>query len=188
MIGTLLNNTFRIRTFNRFVCFLIGSSITYGLSNPDIDTVYEFFPVFKQNKFAYLTFLQVDEKDDHIFEERLKDLCRFYQKQQGYLYTKIIKKRKDKKENTKEEEQKKLSEINKIDSFSIDDIKLKHKNQDEEKSKYIIISTWLKNENFLLASNRMYGRILIDKIKKYANYNPYLYKIVVNDMDYLPPL
>lgn len=160
MIGKIFDNAFRIRTYNRFICFLVGGAFTYSLANPDIDTVYEFFPIFKQNKFAYLTFLQVDEKHDKYFEERLKDLCRFYQKQQGYLYTKIIKRKKEVMDSTQEKK--------------------------NELAKYIIISTWLKSENFLLASNRMHGQLLIKKIQQYSNYNPYLYKIVVDDWDYIP--
>ncbi|CRH02576.1 conserved Plasmodium protein, unknown function [Plasmodium relictum] len=153
MIGKIFDNAFRIRTYNRLICFLIGGSFTYSLTNPDIDTVYEFFPIFKQNKYAYLTFLEVNEKNDKVFEEKLKDLCRFYQKQQGYLYTKII----------------------------------KRKNNLNNLSKYIIVSTWLKSENYLLACNRIYGQLLIKNIQNFANYNSYLYKIVVDDSDYLPP-
>ncbi|SBS90703.1 conserved Plasmodium protein, unknown function [Plasmodium malariae] len=154
MIGKIFDNAFRIRTYNRFVCFIIGGAFTYSLANPDIDTVYEFFPIFKQNKYAYLTFLEVNENHSKVFEEKLKDLCRFCQKQPGYLYTKII----------------------------------KRKNNLDNLSKYIIVSTWLKSENYLLACNRMYGQILINNIQSYANYNSYLYRIVVDDSDYLPPL
>ncbi|KYN97958.1 hypothetical protein PGSY75_1214700 [Plasmodium gaboni] len=154
MIGKIFDNAFRIRTYNRFVCFLIGGTFAYSFSNPDMDTVYDLFPIFKQNKYAYLTFLEVNEKHSNVFEERLKDLCRFYQKQPGYLYTKIIKR---------------IDNINDL-------------------SKYIVISTWIKSENYLLACNRMYGQILINKIQNYAKYNSYLYRIVVDDSDYLPPI
>lgn len=174
MIGKIFDNAFRIRTYNRCICFLVGGAFTYSLANPDIDTVYEFFPIFKQNKFAYITFLQVDGKHDKIFEEKLKDLCRFYQKQQGYLYTKIIKEKKEQKEKKENKENNNIS--------SLSDNKLNHL------TKYIIISTWLKSENFLLATNRMYGQLLIKKIQQYCNYNPYLYKIVVDDWDYIPSL
>ncbi|CXJ19462.1 conserved Plasmodium protein, unknown function [Plasmodium berghei] len=154
MIGKIFDNAFRIRTYNRFVCFLIGGAFTYSFTNPDIDTVYEFFPIFKQNKYAYLTFLEVNKNQDTVFEDKLKDLCRFYQKQPGYLYTKII----------------------------------KRKNAINDLNRYIIVSTWLKSENYLLACNRIYGQMLIKNIQDFTNYDSYLYKIVVDDSDYLPPL
>ncbi|CAG9472217.1 conserved Plasmodium protein, unknown function [Plasmodium vivax] len=153
MIGKIFDNAFRIRTYNRLVCFVIGGAFSYSFANPDMDTVYEFFPIFKQNKYAYLTFLEVNEKHGNVFEEKLKDLCRFYQKQPGYLYTKII----------------------------------KRKNNFNNLSRYIVVSTWLKSENYLLACNRMYGQILIKNLQNYTNYNSFLYRIVVDDSDYLPP-
>ncbi|VWU53294.1 conserved protein, unknown function [Hepatocystis sp. ex Piliocolobus tephrosceles] len=154
MIWKIFDNTFRIRTFNRFACFVIGGAFTYSFTNPDIDTVYELFPTFKQNKYAYLTFLEVNEQHGDVFEEKLKDLCRFYQKQPGYLYTKII----------------------------------KRKNSINNLNKYIIVSTWLKSENYVLACNRIHGQMLIKKIQNYANFDSHLYKIVVDDSDYLPPI
>ncbi|KAF8822421.1 hypothetical protein IE077_003805 [Cardiosporidium cionae] len=75
----------------RAVAFAVGAAFSYGFAAPDEGNVYDIFPVYKQNKYAFITYYNVSDDDAALFEENIKNLHRFYQQQRGYLFTKLLK-------------------------------------------------------------------------------------------------
>ena len=76
---------------NRAASFTFGAAFTYAFVNPDETTVYDFFPTHKQNKYAFITMYEVNEEDSWRFTRRWKDVARFYQSKDGYLFTQLNK-------------------------------------------------------------------------------------------------
>ena len=61
----------------------------YAFANPDEGTVYDIFPTQK-TKFAFINTYSVNAADKWAFESKWKDLARFYQNQEGYLFNKLM--------------------------------------------------------------------------------------------------
>ena len=62
----------------------------YAFANPDEGNVYDVFPSQK-SRFAFLSHYSVPAKDQWSFENKWKNLARFYQQQEGYLFNKLVK-------------------------------------------------------------------------------------------------
>ena len=63
----------------------------YAFTNPDVDNVYDFFPLHKPPPYAFINTYSVDKDQAHDFEEKWKEMTRFKQRQEGYLFTKLHK-------------------------------------------------------------------------------------------------
>lgn len=139
--------------FNRGVAFATGFGLSYSFANPDMDTVYEVFPTFSQRNYAFITLFAVSPEDDTRFEESVKNLLRYYQQQQGYLYTKLM----------------------------------KATNDSDAPYRYLNISSWLKNDDLKLANAKPTAKRLVAELPLQGKYKPVLYKVVVDDSEYIPP-
>lgn len=61
----------------------------YAFANPDEGNVYDVFPSQK-SRFAFISQYIVKSKDQWAFEQKWKDLARYYQQQEGYLFNKLV--------------------------------------------------------------------------------------------------
>ena len=77
------------RTMTRVAFFVGGGTVCYAFANPDEGNVYDIFPS-QRSKFAFITDYTVKEADRWSFEQKWKDLARFYQGQEGYLFNKLV--------------------------------------------------------------------------------------------------
>lgn len=89
--ASMLRTLFSQGGFNRSLCGLVGASVGYAFTNPDADTAYDIFPVQKPPPFAFVSAFNVEKHDLHTFEKKWKDVARFMQAQDGYLFTKLHK-------------------------------------------------------------------------------------------------
>ena len=72
-----------------FAPFGFMGAMTYSFANPDEDNVYDIFPVQK-SKYAFICGYVVPDTQRLNFEHKWKDMARYYQKQDGYLYNKLV--------------------------------------------------------------------------------------------------
>eukprot|EP00930_Biecheleria_cincta_P020687 TRINITY_DN1549_c2_g1_i1.p1 TRINITY_DN1549_c2_g1~~TRINITY_DN1549_c2_g1_i1.p1 ORF type:complete len:156 (+),score=21.74 TRINITY_DN1549_c2_g1_i1:138-605(+) len=86
-----LRMMFSIQGFNRAVAVATGGAAGYAFTNPDSDNVYDLFPLHKPPPYAFLNVYKVKEEDSRQFETTWKELAKFCQRQEGYLYTKFMK-------------------------------------------------------------------------------------------------
>ena len=77
------------RTMTRVAFFTGGATVCYAFANPDEGNVYDIFPTGK-SKFAFVNKHIVPRADKWEFEQKWKDLARFYQGQEGYLFNKLM--------------------------------------------------------------------------------------------------
>jgi hypothetical protein len=77
------------RTMTRVAFFTGGATVCYAFSNPDEGNVYDIFPTAR-TKYAFISRFQIDASDRWKFENKWKDLARFYQAQEGYLFNKLV--------------------------------------------------------------------------------------------------
>merc|ERR1719362_1356656 len=82
---------FSLGGFNRGICIATGFACGYAFTNPDVDNVYDIFPLAKPPPYAFLNVYSTDMKDAYEFENSWKELARFNQRQEGYLFTKLLK-------------------------------------------------------------------------------------------------
>ncbi len=61
----------------------------FAFANPDEGNVYDIFPTQK-SKHAFINSFSVKEENKWDFESKWKDLARYYQQQEGYLFNKLI--------------------------------------------------------------------------------------------------
>eukprot|EP00916_Digyalum_oweni_P024531 GHVL01040536.1.p1 GENE.GHVL01040536.1~~GHVL01040536.1.p1 ORF type:complete len:129 (+),score=28.01 GHVL01040536.1:137-523(+) len=59
--------------------------------NPDAASLVEHFPVFRNRSNCFVTEYKIDEKNKNAFEHKWKNLTRYCQKQEGYLFTQLYK-------------------------------------------------------------------------------------------------
>merc|ERR1719356_1543772 len=85
----MLRNVFSLGGFNRAVCLATGGAAGYAFTNPDVDNVYDIFPLQKPPPYAFINVYKVEESKYKEFEESWKELARFNQRQEGYLFTKL---------------------------------------------------------------------------------------------------
>mmetsp|Transcript_90841 Transcript_90841/g.257317 ORF Transcript_90841/g.257317 Transcript_90841/m.257317 type:complete len:155 (+) Transcript_90841:88-552(+) len=76
--------------FNRAICVATGAAGGYAFTNPDIDNVYDIFPLHKPPPYAFINVYKVKEGEAQEFEQSWKDMTRFYQRQEGYLFSKMF--------------------------------------------------------------------------------------------------
>lgn len=77
------------RTMTRIAFFTGGATVCYAFANPDEGNVYDIFPSQKSS-FAFINNYRIRESEKWTFEQKWKDLARFYQGQEGYLFNKLI--------------------------------------------------------------------------------------------------
>lgn len=77
------------RTMTRFAFFTGGATVCYAFANPDDGNVYDIFPTAR-SKHAFINTFKVKETEKWSFESKWKNLARYYQQQEGYLYNKLI--------------------------------------------------------------------------------------------------
>jgi hypothetical protein len=82
------------KTMTRLSFFTAGATVCYAFANPDEGNVYDIFPS-QRSKFAFITEYRVKASDRWVFENKWKDLARFYQQQEGYLFNKLIRQKED---------------------------------------------------------------------------------------------
>mmetsp|Transcript_19930 Transcript_19930/g.63119 ORF Transcript_19930/g.63119 Transcript_19930/m.63119 type:complete len:153 (+) Transcript_19930:98-556(+) len=87
----MLRAVFSLGGFNRAVCLATGAAGGYAFTNPDVDNVYDIFPLHKPPPYAFINVYKVDKQDCADFEQGWKELARFNQRQEGYLFTKMLK-------------------------------------------------------------------------------------------------
>ena len=77
------------RTMTRISFFVAGGTVCYAFANPDEGNVYDIFPSQKSN-FAFIQSYKIHENEKYIFEKKWKNLAKYYQGQEGYLFNKLI--------------------------------------------------------------------------------------------------
>ena len=71
----------------RCICFITGGALGFSFACPDKDTAYELFPLQSQQQYVHLSKLHADKTEEDKTIEKIKDLHRFFQQQQGKLLT-----------------------------------------------------------------------------------------------------
>jgi len=77
------------RTMTRVAFFTGGATVCYAFANPDEGNVYDIFPSQKSS-FAFINSWKIAEGEKWGFEQKWKNLARYYQGQEGYLFNKLI--------------------------------------------------------------------------------------------------
>ncbi len=77
------------RTMTRIAFFTGGATVCYAFANPDEGNVYDIFPTQK-SKHAFINTFRVKESEIWNFENKWKNLARYYQQQEGYLFNKLL--------------------------------------------------------------------------------------------------
>eukprot|EP00929_Paragymnodinium_shiwhaense_P114069 TRINITY_DN82392_c0_g1_i1.p1 TRINITY_DN82392_c0_g1~~TRINITY_DN82392_c0_g1_i1.p1 ORF type:complete len:194 (+),score=45.46 TRINITY_DN82392_c0_g1_i1:80-583(+) len=85
-----ISNILSLTGLNRFICLATGGACGYAFTNPDVDNVYDLFPVQKPPPFAFINVYKIKAGENTEFEESWKNVARMNQKQQGYLFTKLM--------------------------------------------------------------------------------------------------
>eukprot|EP00933_Yihiella_yeosuensis_P008960 TRINITY_DN114685_c0_g1_i1.p1 TRINITY_DN114685_c0_g1~~TRINITY_DN114685_c0_g1_i1.p1 ORF type:complete len:156 (-),score=34.71 TRINITY_DN114685_c0_g1_i1:145-612(-) len=150
-MGSTLRMIFSMEGFNRLTAFSVGAAGGYAFTNPDIDNVYDLFPVAKPPPFAFLNVYKVKEEEKHDFEEKWKEIARFNQRQDGYLFTKFL--RADQKS----------------DSYG------------ERTYDYIDIMQWSTGDAFRRATLRSGYQALLDDLPGEKLKDPMMFSVVVDD-------
>uniref|UniRef100_A0A7S3LYJ8 Uncharacterized protein n=1 Tax=Spumella elongata TaxID=89044 RepID=A0A7S3LYJ8_9STRA len=87
----MISRVLSLSGFNRAVCLATGGAGGYAFTNPDVDNVYDIFPLHKPPPFAFINVYRVPKDECTDFENNWKELVRFSQRQEGYLFTKMLK-------------------------------------------------------------------------------------------------
>mmetsp|Transcript_46858 Transcript_46858/g.111512 ORF Transcript_46858/g.111512 Transcript_46858/m.111512 type:complete len:154 (-) Transcript_46858:124-585(-) len=87
----VLSKIFSLSGFNRAVALATGGAWGYAFTNPDESNVYDIFPVKKPPPYAFINVFKVPEDKKYEFEQSWRELARYRQVQEGYLYTKLHK-------------------------------------------------------------------------------------------------
>ncbi len=77
------------RTMTRVAFFTGGATVCYAFANPDEGNVYDIFPTQK-SKHAFINTFRVKQENKWDFESKWKELARYYQQQEGYLFNKLL--------------------------------------------------------------------------------------------------
>lgn len=155
-VGRDIGGIFTRRFVNRAVTFTLGFSGTYAFTNPDVDRIWEIHPAFRQREYAFLSFYEVDAKHRDEFEKNVKCLTRYLQTQNGYGITKLVR----------------------LDG--------KDSGGPLDKYQYVSIQTWFSPELMKKGTSASFSQRMISKLYLSAPYNSIMYKIVVDDFDYVP--
>eukprot|EP00419_Tripos_fusus_P024121 CAMPEP_0172722558 /NCGR_PEP_ID=MMETSP1074-20121228/81777_1 /TAXON_ID=2916 /ORGANISM="Ceratium fusus, Strain PA161109" /LENGTH=155 /DNA_ID=CAMNT_0013548597 /DNA_START=60 /DNA_END=527 /DNA_ORIENTATION=+ len=147
----ILRNVFSLGGFNRSICLATGFAGGYAFTNPDVDNVYDIFPLHKPPPFAFVNVYNVKEEDAYEFEDVWKDLVRFNQKQEGYLFTKM---------------------------FKADQ---RDRGFGPTKFQYMDISQWTTGDAQRRATLRASYQSAAEAMEKYCGPKPMMYSVVVDD-------
>jgi len=77
--------------FSGMLALAISFSLSYGFANPDVTSAYDLFPIMKQRDYAFIHFHKVPSDKVESFQFHWRNLARYIQQQEGYLYTKLMK-------------------------------------------------------------------------------------------------
>jgi len=80
---------------NRATCFATGLACGFSFCNPDEGTSYDIFPTHRTTPYAFCTTYAIPDGKEKEFKEKWLALARYYQQQEGYLFTKLMLKKKD---------------------------------------------------------------------------------------------
>ncbi|KAK1441768.1 hypothetical protein BgAZ_501000 [Babesia gibsoni] len=147
---------FTRRFVNRVITFTVGFITSYAYTNPDIERVWEIKPAFNQRDYAFLNFYEVDPKHQKEFENNIRCLTRYLQTQEGYGYTKLVR----------------------LDG--------KEKGGPLDRYQYLGVQTWFSPDLMKKATSSSFSQRMISKLYLKAPYNSVMYKIVVDDCDFVP--
>ncbi|OEH74495.1 uncharacterized protein LOC34620548 [Cyclospora cayetanensis] len=149
----------------RGVCLLTGGAIGFSFTNPDSDTAYELFPVHSQQTHVHVSKLYIDKADEDTAIEKLKDLHRFFQQQQGYLYSRLLK---------------------------LDDSSNSDNSGNSILPRFVTVSSWLTPRDYSMAWSRAAALGLPQRIPQgplaaqQGGPRAMLYKKVADDSEYSP--
>ncbi|EDO05744.1 uncharacterized protein BBOV_IV001470 [Babesia bovis T2Bo] len=152
---TVGGTVFTRRFVNRAVTFTLGFITSYAFTNPDLDRVWEVPPAFIQRDYAFLSFYEVEEKNREEFEKNIKCLTRYLQTQEGYGNTQLV--RIDKKEN----------------------------GGPLDKYQYVGVQTWFSPDLMKKAVSLSFSQRMISKLPLMSPFKSIMYKIVVDDRDFV---
>ncbi|CDR97751.1 hypothetical protein, conserved [Babesia bigemina] len=153
---TVGGTVFTRRFVNRAVTFTLGFITSYAFTNPDLERVWEVHPAFSQRDYAFLSFYEVDPEHSSEFENNVKCLTRYLQTQEGYGSTKLVR-----LEN--------MTHGGQLDRYQ-----------------YLGIQTWFSPDLMKKATSQSFSQRMIAKLRLRSPFNSVMYKIVVNDRDFVP--
>ncbi|ORM40259.1 uncharacterized protein BXIN_1914 [Babesia sp. Xinjiang] len=153
---TVGGTVFTRRFVNRAVTFTLGFITSYAFTNPDLERVWEVHPAFTQRDYAFITFYEVSDAHCAEFENNIKCLTRYLQTQEGYGSTKLV--RLDNK-----------SSGGPLDRY-----------------RYVGIQTWYSPEVMKKATSVSFSQRMIGKLPLVSPFKSVMYKIVVDDRDFVP--
>merc|ERR1712232_708830 len=78
-LAGMFRNIFSLGGFNRAICLATGGAGGYAFTNPDVDNVYDLFPLQKPPPYAFINVYTVNKDERHEFEESWKELARLNQ-------------------------------------------------------------------------------------------------------------
>mmetsp|Transcript_22089 Transcript_22089/g.50504 ORF Transcript_22089/g.50504 Transcript_22089/m.50504 type:complete len:158 (+) Transcript_22089:69-542(+) len=87
----MVSKIFTLAGFNRVMLFSTGAAWGYAFTNPDETNVYDVFPVKKPPPYAFINVFKVSPEKNYEFEQSWRDLARYRQQQEGYLFTQLHK-------------------------------------------------------------------------------------------------
>lgn len=147
----------RFSTVQRIIGFLGGWGIAYAFCNPDADVFFDVMPHHARRPFAFITPFKVKDGHSDAFVKDFKRLARYFQKQPGYLFTRL-----DKAER----------QAGYLTSQSSYD--------------YINTQEWLNRDAMYNAAETTEGLVLIRRVEAHlvnGTYNPHFYAVVADDRD-----
>ncbi|GBE62180.1 hypothetical protein, conserved [Babesia ovata] len=153
---TVGGTVFTRRFVNRAVTFTLGFITSYAFTNPDLERVWEVHPAFSQRDYAFLSFYEVDKEHSSEFENNVKCLTRYLQTQEGYGSTKLVR-----LEN--------MTPGGPLDRYQ-----------------YLGIQTWFSPDLMKKATSQSFSQRMIAKLCLRSPFNSVMYKIVVDDRDFVP--
>ncbi|GFE55391.1 hypothetical protein BaOVIS_027950 [Babesia ovis] len=153
---TVGGTVFTRRFVNRAITFTLGFITSYAYTNPDLERVWEVPPAFIQRDYAFITFYEVADNHRADFENNIKCLTRYLQTQEGYGNTKLV--RLDQKDSG-----------GPLDKFQ-----------------YIGVQTWFSPDLMKKAVSQSFSQRMIAKLPLDSPFKSVMYKIVVDDRDFVP--
>ncbi|GIX65757.1 uncharacterized protein BcabD6B2_51920 [Babesia caballi] len=153
---TVGGTVFTRRFVNRCVTFTLGFITSYSFTNPDLERVWEVQPAFTQRDYAFVSFYEVDGKRRAEFENNIKCLTRYLQTQEGYGSTHLVR----------------------LDG--------KTSGGPLDRYQYVGVQTWFSPDLMKKATSLSFSQRMIAKLGLSSPFNSVMYKIVVDDRDFIP--
>mmetsp|Transcript_64520 Transcript_64520/g.120050 ORF Transcript_64520/g.120050 Transcript_64520/m.120050 type:complete len:158 (-) Transcript_64520:81-554(-) len=152
----MLRQIFSMSGFNCSVAFATGGAWGYAFANPDERNVYDIFPVRKPPPYAFINVFKVPEEKSYDFESAWRELARWRQGQDGYLFTQLHK-------------AKAVSSKQPVDDTL------------QAEYQYIDVSQWTTGDAHRRALLRTMYQSLVDKMPFESCSQPLMYSMVVDD-------